>query len=374
MLSLMNENKKIRWKDHVNKMTFACTCTRHDSTAFSPFELFFGRKPRLPIDIIFGNSKVTTVIGYSEYMKQWKNATTDSYRIAAEKTEQCAAHGREECNKKARSSELKPGDRVLVKNLVEREGPVKLCSFWEEKIYIVLNRKGPDAAVYKIGPEDQGGRERVLHRNLLMPCPFLPCAESQKPTGKQPMMKKKNHADEIKHIPKQRLGLSVTKAKVPEDDEEQFPTITPNQLEQARQYFEEQSNMEESTIKSNGDASRIHDTDQQGDTESEPAIFAEDNHIGQEEVDIPRQSPDQSFTESKPPVREIPRRTRYPPTKLSYYGLETLIDNHAGIFVLQSVQNPLFVGQCPPFVSPPGPNLIRPMAYFTARGPIVYYC
>ena len=158
----MSENKKIPWKDHVNKVTFAYNCTRHDSTGFSPFELLFGRKPRLPIDIIFGNSKVTTVKGYPEYLKQWKNA----YRIAAEKAEQCAAHGREEYNRKARSSELKPGYRVLVKNVVERGGPGKLRSFWEEKIYVVLNRKDPNSAVYEVGPENQDGRTRVLHRNL----------------------------------------------------------------------------------------------------------------------------------------------------------------------------------------------------------------
>ena len=228
------------------------TIARHDSTGFLPFELLFGRKPGLPIDIIFGNSKVTTVKGYSECLKQWKNAMTDAYRIAAEKTEQCAAHGREEYSKKARISELKPGYRVLVKNIVEHGSPGNLRSFWE-KIYIVLNRKGPNAAVYEVRPEDQDGRERVLHRNLLMPCPFLPYAESQKPTGKQPTKKYKNHTDEIEHVPKQRLELSVAKAKVPEDDEKQFPTFTPNQLEQARQYFEEQSNMEESTINNNGD-------------------------------------------------------------------------------------------------------------------------
>ena len=140
----MSENKKIRWKNHVNKLKFAYNCIHHDSTSFSPFELLFGRKPLLPIDIIFGNSKVTTVKGYSEYLKQWKNTMTDAYSIAAEKTEQCADHGHEEYNKKARSSELKPGDQVLVKKIVEHGGLGKLRLVWEEKIYIVLNRKGPD--------------------------------------------------------------------------------------------------------------------------------------------------------------------------------------------------------------------------------------
>ena len=58
---------------------------------------------------------------------------TDAYCFAAEKSGQCAAHGREEYNRKARSSDLKPGDRVLVKNVLERGGPGKLRSFWEER-------------------------------------------------------------------------------------------------------------------------------------------------------------------------------------------------------------------------------------------------
>ena len=129
--------------------------------------------------MIFGNSKVTSVEGYAEYLKQWKDAITNAHRIAAEKAGQCAARGRDEYHRKARSSELYLGDRVLVKNLFERGGPGKLRSFWEEKIYVVVHAKDPQAAVYEVGPEDQDGRTKVLHRNRLLPCPFLPHAEKQ---------------------------------------------------------------------------------------------------------------------------------------------------------------------------------------------------
>ena len=392
MLRSMSENKKIRWKDHVNKMTFAYNCTRHDSTGFSPFELLFGRKPQLPIDIIFGNSKVTTGKGYPEYLKQWKNAMTDAYRIAAEKAGQCAAHGREEYNRKARSSELKPGDRVLVKNVVERGGPGKLRSFWEEKIYIVLNRKDPNSAVYEVGPENQDGRTRVLHRNLLMPCPFLPYAERQKATGKCPNKKTTNHAAEIEHIP-ECPEMAVTEADVQEDDEDLWPTFSPIQLEQARPYFEKQVNIEDSTVDNNEDTGKIRDENNQDNADQPPAIFNDENRIGQE------QGPDIEL-QGEPPVRERPRRVRKPPMKLSYYGLGAPVDSQAGISALHSLsatrhnllqnnpvpsmypqrmfppmsfQNPLFIGPYPVLASSQGPNLIQPVHCFTPRGPIVYY-
>ena len=388
MLRSMSENKKIRWKDHVNKMTFAYNCTRHDSTGFSPFELLFGRKPRLPIDIIFGNSNVTTVKGYTEYLKQWKNAMKDAYRIAAEKAGQCAAHGREEYNKKARSSELTPGDRVLVKNVVERGGPGKLRSCWQEKIYVVLNRKDPNAAVYEVSPENQDGRTRVLHRNLLMPYPFLPYAERQKATGTCPTKKTTNHATEIEHVSK-RPETTVTEANIQEDDEEQFPTFAPNQLEQARHYFEEQGNIEEPAVDDNGDTAQTHDADNQDDAERQRPISNEDNCIGlEQEPDVEQQSPNQSFTQSEPPVRERPRRVRNPPMKFSYYGLGAPVDSQAGIFAvhpLSSPQNnpvptmypqwmfPQVSFQNPTLVSPQGVNPIWPVHCFTPRGPIVYY-
>ena len=142
MLRTMAENQKANWKNHINKMTFAYNCTKNESTGFSPFELLFGRAPRLPIDIIFGSTTACTSKQYPQYLKEWKAAMMEAHKIAAAKAGHCASQNRESYNRKARSSVLKPGDRVLVKNVLERGGPGKLRSFWEDKVYIVDSRKG----------------------------------------------------------------------------------------------------------------------------------------------------------------------------------------------------------------------------------------
>ena len=174
MMRTMADNQKSRWKDHINKMVFAYNCTRNDATGYSPYELLFGRKPRLPIDIIFGKTKATFCKRYPTYPKDWRNAMEHAYKIAAERSRQSMQRGRDAYNRKANTSSLEPGDRVLVKRLLERGGPGTLRSFWEDKVYVVIRRIEPTGAVYEVQHEDGSGRKRILHRNLLLPCPYLP--------------------------------------------------------------------------------------------------------------------------------------------------------------------------------------------------------
>ena len=95
-----------------------------------------------------------------------------------------SAKGKKQHDKKATYSTLEPGDRVLIRNLTERGGPGKLRSHWEDVIHIVVDRK-PDSPVYEVKPETGNGRHRVLHRNLLLPCDFLPLTPPTLPRNKQ---------------------------------------------------------------------------------------------------------------------------------------------------------------------------------------------
>lgn len=56
---------------------------------------------------------------------------------------------------------------------VNVRGKHKLADKWERPIHIVVNRidGGP---VYVVKPETGNGPQRRLHRDLLLPCGFLP--------------------------------------------------------------------------------------------------------------------------------------------------------------------------------------------------------
>ena len=57
MLGTLPEKPKSTWMEQVLTLVHAYNCTRNNATGFSPYYLMFGRKPHLPIDILFGTNK-----------------------------------------------------------------------------------------------------------------------------------------------------------------------------------------------------------------------------------------------------------------------------------------------------------------------------
>ncbi len=173
MVRTLEETQKSKWKEHLNKVVHAYNSTVHDTTGFSPFFLLFGREPTLPVNLPFPKRGEEGNQSHAGYAEKWREAMQEAYAIAMQSMKKSAKRGQRNYNQCAWSSTLKPGDHVLVRNLTPRGGPGKLCSHWEDMIYVVNGRKGPDSPVYAVEPLQGTGRKRVLHRNLLLPCPCL---------------------------------------------------------------------------------------------------------------------------------------------------------------------------------------------------------
>ena len=126
MLRTLPEFYKSHWHEHLNKVVHAYNCSRNDATGYSPFYLLFGRRPRLPIDLIFSIDLLTKHQSYPQYVSTWKTAMENAYKLASKKSQESGAQAKEYYDRKLRSSVLQPTDRVLVRNLSERGGPEKL--------------------------------------------------------------------------------------------------------------------------------------------------------------------------------------------------------------------------------------------------------
>ena len=169
MLGTLREKDKSHWRDFVKPLAHAYNCTKNEVTGFSPYELLFGRQPRLPVDIVFCLPvKRGTHKSHSQYVKSLKARLQESYEIATRNSQKVADRNKRRFDKNVRESTLEEGDQVLVRNLRLRNKH-KLADKWESTVYKVLKRLG-DLPVYTVQPMSGDGPNRTLHRDLLLPC------------------------------------------------------------------------------------------------------------------------------------------------------------------------------------------------------------
>lgn len=91
MLGTLQTKEKTKWREYVKPLTHAYNCTRNDGTGFSPYELMFGRQPRLPIDIAFGLPvKEKSTVSHTQYVKNLKSHLTASYQLATANSKKVA--------------------------------------------------------------------------------------------------------------------------------------------------------------------------------------------------------------------------------------------------------------------------------------------
>ncbi|XP_027859036.1 uncharacterized protein LOC114135710 [Xiphophorus couchianus] len=171
MLRSLPPRVKQKWPQMIQSMTFVYNCTAHETTGFAPFYLMFGRVPRLPVDLIFKSVlRDDTVCDYNAYVKSLMNDLHSAMVLAQEHSAAEQRHQSRQYNKRVRGLPLSVGDRVLLANKSAR-GKRKLSDKWESTVFEVVASK-PGLNLYKI--RDSSGRERTVHRNLLLQVNFLP--------------------------------------------------------------------------------------------------------------------------------------------------------------------------------------------------------
>lgn len=197
MLRTLTEEQKTDWKSSLAKVVHAYNCTCSEATGYSPFYLLFGRPPRLPIDLLFDVRRDSNKGSYQEYVENWRKRMAEAYVIASRSAAKTAARGKRQYDKKCYGAELQQGSRVLVRNVREKGGPGKIRSYWEDRVYVVVRRKGKDSPVFEVKPENGGGRTKVLHRNLLLPCDHLPIEQGPQNHQCKEVTKKRHRTKEI---------------------------------------------------------------------------------------------------------------------------------------------------------------------------------
>ncbi|KAJ8341924.1 hypothetical protein SKAU_G00342150 [Synaphobranchus kaupii] len=171
MIRALPLRTKQQWPQQIQTLTFAYNATVHETTGFAPFQLMFGRVPRLPIDVMFKQVlRDPVVVDHGSYVKTLMSHLHEAASIAQKHTVKEQRKQAKGYNKRVKGSYLNIGNRVLLANKGER-GKKKLADKWEGTVYTVKDRNS-QTHIYKL--EDDRGRTKVVHRNLILDISFLP--------------------------------------------------------------------------------------------------------------------------------------------------------------------------------------------------------
>ena len=76
---------------------------------------------------------------YNTYVQNWQQDMKEAYQIAQQNAKKTAERCREYYNKRVSGGVLQPGNRVLVRNFTECNGPGKLRSHQAHVIHVVVD-------------------------------------------------------------------------------------------------------------------------------------------------------------------------------------------------------------------------------------------
>ena len=160
----MEPEKRAKWPSHLGPILITYNATRSLVTGYSPYFLMFGRRPRLPVDLLFPtvrrdeNSQTTDEYVTSLYdkLKLALASARDTALLEAQRQKWLY-------DRRARAVELHLGDKVLVKLDAFRGQRRKLKNRWGDALYTVVKCVADGIPAYEV-ENDANKKRQVLHR------------------------------------------------------------------------------------------------------------------------------------------------------------------------------------------------------------------
>ena len=116
MIGKLEPEKSRKWPAHIGSIIIAYNSTRSLVTGYSPYYLMFGRRPRLPIDLLFPMHRTQMLTRtIDECVASLYDHLRESLAIAQDCATKEAQRQKRLYNCKVGAIELRPGDHVLVR-------------------------------------------------------------------------------------------------------------------------------------------------------------------------------------------------------------------------------------------------------------------
>lgn len=167
LLRTLPPERKRKWPEILPELVYAYNCTPHSTTGYSPYFLFFGREPTLPVDLKFGLNDNEHTSGEEWITTHFKNLQ-EAFQLATERTEKEALKRQEKLNIHADNKELPVGCRVFIRN--HPKGRSKIQDAWNDRPFRITDKK---ENMYKVEPLDGRGEGKYVHRREILDARYL---------------------------------------------------------------------------------------------------------------------------------------------------------------------------------------------------------
>lgn len=167
MLVTLGREQREHWPRHLSSLTAIYNTTPHAVTGFSPHYLVFGVEPHLPLDR-FCEQTASEPTNHGMWIRILRETQEAAWRAAKLNIKRYHDTNRWKRQEQGKSEPLKVGQRVLLRDNAVL-GRRKIHPKFAAEVWEVEEVLDGVSGVYRVKPEGESGRSKVLHRSNLRP-------------------------------------------------------------------------------------------------------------------------------------------------------------------------------------------------------------
>ena len=165
-LSKLVNEKMDNWDEFLPFVQFAYNTSVNATTKCTPFEMMYGRKPRLPLDLLLPEVKVDLQLDPENYAQNLKSTLQEAYKLAEINRDSRDDKEKINYDRKSRAAKYQIGDLGLLLDEAKKKGVSnKFRKKWKGPYSVIeVNETGQ---VVKIKPAKNNGRSIYVNISKL---------------------------------------------------------------------------------------------------------------------------------------------------------------------------------------------------------------
>lgn len=166
--AFVTDDQQDTWDQYLPMLAFAYNTAVHSSTNTTPFEMIYGRQPKIPIDIFCEEKKVDLQLTPDAYASHISKVLEDAYKRVRENTELKMSKAKIRHDRNVRAANFDVNDLVWVYDPAKKPGRGrKFIKKWKGpyRVISIIDETG-----YVVKPVNRNGRSKQVNQKHLKRC------------------------------------------------------------------------------------------------------------------------------------------------------------------------------------------------------------